>query len=272
MQILVAIILGIVEGITEFLPISSTGHLIVSQAFLNFKDVNEMFTVVVQLGAIAAVIWYYRKDLFAKTVGLLRHEREAVNFWKILALGTLPAGLIGLAVESGMEKISAPLVVAIALILGGIILWVVDRKPVEAHGEVSDPEFHSISTKRALLIGLGQCAAIVPGVSRSGATIVTGLMTGLNRTTATAFSFYLAIPVIVLASAYKLYKYGDQLDQIAGGAPALVAGLVTAFITALLSISWLLKYVSRHNFKPFAYYRIGFGVFLLVLIWGTDIL
>lgn len=271
MQILIAIILGIVEGVTEFLPISSTGHLIVSQAFLGFKDVNDMFTVVVQLGAIAAVIWFYRHDLLSKTLGLLRWQPEALAFWKILVLGTVPAGIIGLGVESSLENLTVPIVVAFALIVGGVVLWIVDRKPPVVTGEVSQPNFDKITPKKALLIGLGQCVAIVPGVSRSGATIVTGLMSGLDRTTATAFSFYLSIPVLVLASAYKLAKYGDQLDQIAGGAPALIAGLIAAFITALASISWLLKYVSRHNFKPFAYYRIIFGVLLLVLIWANVI-
>jgi undecaprenyl-diphosphatase len=267
MDILVAIILGIVEGITEFLPISSTGHLILAEHFLNFKDVGDMFTVVVQLGAIAAVVWFYRKDLWQKIRGLFSGERQALLFWKLLVLATIPAGIIGLLLDNAVESMSGPLIVALALIAGGIILWLVDRRPVtHAHTDVEHPDFSRITTRRALLIGLGQSVAIVPGVSRSGATIVTGLMVGLNRTTATAFSFYLSIPILVLASALKLLKHGDQLSQLPGGGAALAAGLVAAFVTALLSVAWLLRYIAGHNFKAFAYYRIALGIIILLLI------
>ncbi|MCA9325375.1 undecaprenyl-diphosphate phosphatase [Candidatus Saccharibacteria bacterium] len=264
MDIIIAIILGIVEGVTEFLPISSTGHLIVTEKLLGFHDVQDMFTVVIQLGAILAVIWFYWRDLLEKTLGLFRWDRQAVHFWKLLVTATIPAGIIGLLLNDSMDKLTKPVVVATTLIIGGVILWLVDRKPVEQTETVAD--FSKISLKKALLVGLGQSVAIIPGVSRSGATIVTGLATGLNRPTATALSFYLSIPVMVLASGLKLVQNGDQLSQLSGGPIALFVGLVTAFITALFSIKWLLKYISHHNFKPFAYYRIIVGVLIFVLL------
>jgi undecaprenyl-diphosphatase len=210
-DLLHALLLGIIEGITEFLPISSTGHLIVSEKLLGFKDYKDLFAVVIQVGAIAAVIWYYRRDLWAKTLGLFRGEKAAINFWKILVIGTIPAGLLGLLFDKVSESITTPLVVALALIIGGVILWMVDNRPVHAS---DDPvQLEHITTKQAALIGLGQCIAMIPGVSRSGATIVSGLAVKLNRPTATAFSFYLSIPVLVLASAYKLAKYNSEIPK-----------------------------------------------------------
>ncbi len=264
LQLLQALILGIVEGITEFLPISSTGHLIVAEKAIGFHDNHELFTVVIQFGAIAAVIWFYRKDLIAKTIGLFRRETAAIRFWEILVIATIPAGIFGLLLDKHMQSITTPFVVACTLILGGIILWLVDRKPVHAH---DDPvELEAVTRKQALLIGLGQSVAIIPGVSRSGATIVSGLALKLNRPTATAFSFYLSIPIMVLASAYKLMKYHSDISALPGGLPSLIVGLVAAFFTALLAISWLLRYIAHHNFKPFAIYRIVAGTVILLLL------
>ena len=262
-EILKALILGVIEGFTEFLPISSTGHLIVAEKFLNFHDRNEIFTVVVQLGAIAAVIWFYRKDLWEKTLGLFRRDKTALTFWKILIIGTIPAGLIGLLLDSSMGAIAIPFFVAVSLIVGGIVLWFVDNKPV---GRSTKTEIGQIKTKQALLVGLGQSIAIIPGVSRSGASIVSGLLVGLNRSTATAFSFYLSIPIMVVASGYKVVKYGSEISQISGGWLGVLVGAIAAFITALLAIKWLLNYISRHNFRAFAIYRVAFGFFLLILI------
>lgn len=264
MDILVAIVLGIVEGVTEFLPISSTGHLIVAERLLGFHDVQDLFTVVVQLGAILAVIAFYWRDLLSRVVGLLRWQSEALRFWRLLIVATIPAGIFGLLLNDSMDRITKPAVVATTLILGGIILWFVDRRPVKKTEQVAD--IGRIPYKKALIVGLGQSIAIIPGVSRSGATIVTGLGAGLNRPTATAFSFYLSIPVMVLASGLKLIKGGDQLGQLAGGTPALIAGVIAAFVTALLSVSWLLRYISHHNFRPFAYYRVVAGIAILLLL------
>lgn len=262
-ELLKALILGIIEGITEFLPISSTGHLIVGEKFLNFHDRNEVFTVVVQLGAIAAVIWYYRHDLWEKTVGFFKRERAALNFWKVLVIATIPGGLVGLLLDKSMAAIAVPFYVAVSLIVGGIILWFVDNKPV---GRSTKTEISDIKTRHALLVGLGQALAIIPGVSRSGASIVSGLAVGLNRQTATAFSFYLGIPIMIIASGYKLVKYGSEIGQITGGWAGVLIGFVAAFITALFAVRWLLSYIARHNFRSFAIYRIAFGVILLLLI------
>jgi undecaprenyl-diphosphatase len=265
MHILVAAILGLVEGITEFLPISSTGHLIVFEKLLKFHDVHDLFTVVVQSGAILAVIWFYWRDLSSKVVGLFKWDSLAVHFWKLLIIATIPAGVVGLALNSVQDRFTTPAVVAVALIVGGVILWLVDRKPAPRHAE-EPADIATISFKKALIVGLGQCVAIIPGVSRSGATIVTGLGTGLNRPTATAFSFYLSIPVLVLASGLKLIKDGNQIHQLSGGAAALIVALIVAFGTAFMSIKWLLHYVSHHNFTSFAYYRIVAGVIILLLL------
>jgi undecaprenyl-diphosphatase len=263
-HILQAIILGIVEGVTEFLPISSTGHLIVAEKAVGYKDINELFTVVVQLAAIAAVVWFYRKDLVAKTLGFFRRDTAALNFWKILAIGTIPAGLFGLLLDSSMSSLTTPVVVGSMLIVGGVVLWVVDRKPVSRHDDSVD--LADITTRQAVLVGLGQAVAIIPGVSRSGATIVSGLAVKLNRPTATAFAFYLSIPIMVMASGYKLLKYHSDVANLPGGFPALALGLAAAFVTALLAITWLLRYIAHHNFKPFAIYRIFAGAVILLLV------
>ncbi|HPR09937.1 MAG TPA: undecaprenyl-diphosphate phosphatase [Candidatus Saccharibacteria bacterium] len=263
-DLLHALLLGIIEGITEFLPISSTGHLIVSQRLLGFKDHHDLFAVVIQVGAIAAVIWYYRQDLWQKTIGLFRGNAAALNFWKILVIGTLPAAVIGLLFDKASQAITNPTVVALALILGGIVLWLVDSKPVSK--TAVEVELDQISPKQAVLIGLGQCVAMIPGVSRSGATIVSGLAVKLNRSTATAFSFYLSIPVLVMASLYKLAKYHAEIPVISGGYAGIIVGLFAAFITALFAVSWLLRYIAGHNFKPFAVYRIVVGIVILLLL------
>jgi undecaprenyl-diphosphatase len=264
---LTAVILGILEGITEFLPVSSTGHLIVAERLLHFHDIQNLFTVIIQVGAIAAVVWFYRKDLLRKVIGLFHRERDALFFWKMIVIGTIPAGIIGLGLEKATDSLATPLVVAISLIIGGIILWLVDHRSTVIYKR--DPEqvdFSELTTKRALLIGLGQSVSIIPGVSRSGATIVSGLATGLNRPTATAFSFYLSIPVLVLASALKIYKYSDKIHSLPGGLNSLLLATVIAFVVALMSISWLLRYVSRHDFRAFAYYRVGAGGLILLLL------
>lgn len=265
MYILQAIILGIVEGITEFLPISSTGHLILAQQLIGFNDYKDVFTVVIQVGAIAAVVWFYRHDLIAKTRGLFARDPDALRFWKLLVIGTAPALAVGFVLESSMDAIATPLVIALALIVGGVILWLVDHKRPSIKKPL-EPNVSGISTKQAMWVGLGQCFALVPGVSRSGATIVGGLLSGIDRATATAFSFYLSIPVLILASGYKLLKYDGAIGRIDGGATAIIVGLVVSFFTALAAISWLLRYVSRNNFTIFAYYRVALGGLIILLL------
>lgn len=265
-EIIKALLLGIIEGITEFLPISSTGHLIVAEKLINFKDVGELFTVVIQFGAIAAVIWLYRKDLWSKFVGFFKRDKAALNFWLIMVIGTIPAGIIGLLFDKTVESISQPFYVALALIVGGVVLWYVDRKPIGR--ERREADLSVLTKKQALLVGLGQAVAIIPGVSRSAASIISGLSVGLSRTTATTFSFYLAIPVMILASGYKLLKHAGEISSISGGWAALFVGVVVSFITALAAIKWLLRYISRNNFRGFAVYRIIAGFVIMFLILG----
>lgn len=267
MEILKAIVLGVVEGLTEFLPISSTGHLIVAEDMLGYHDTGKMFAIVIQSGAIAAVIWFYRKDLLRLVKGLFAGDKTVQRFWMVWVLATIPAGIMGLLFDEQLEKYAVPLTVAIALIIGGIIILLIEKyNRTPPSGEKDKLE--KLTLKQALQVGLYQILALIPGVSRSGATIMGGMMSGIDRVTATAFSFYLGIPILVLAGIYKLGT-GD-ISSIPGGSGALIVGLISSFITALMVVGWLLRYVSRHDFKVFAWYRIGFGLFLLGLIaFGT---
>ncbi|MDQ3123884.1 MAG: undecaprenyl-diphosphate phosphatase [bacterium] len=263
MEILQAVLLGIIEGLTEFLPISSTGHLIVAQDFIGYYDVSKMFTVVIQTGAIAAVIWFYRRMLWQLVKGLFNGDKALIRFWIVWVLATIPAGVFGLLFDSKLEAYAVPLTVAIALIVGGVVILLIEKYH---HSPASSKEakFETITFRQSVLIGLYQVLALIPGVSRSGATIMGGMLSGVDRVTATAFSFFLGIPVLLLAGAYKLLT--DDISSVEGGTPAIIAGTIAAFVTALVVVSWLLKYVSRHDFKVFAYYRIVFGTLLLGLI------
>lgn len=266
MDILRAILLGIIEGFTEFLPISSTGHIIISQDLIGYKDTAQIFTVVIQLGALGAVLWFYRKDLSQKTVGLLRRDKKTLSFWKNWILATIPAGLIGvLAMESGLGIADSLSVIAAALIIGGIAMWIIETHAIVEPVKKS-AQLDKLSTKQAFQIGCYQVLALIPGVSRSGSTIMGGLLSGLDRLTATAFSFYLSIPILLLAGFYKLFKGYDDLSTISGGGMALLAGTLASFVTAFFVIGWLLKYVSKHDFKVFAYYRIVLGIIILLVV------
>ena len=264
-----AVILGLVEGITEFLPISSTGHLIVAQRLLGFRDNAATFLVVIQIGAILAVVFYYYKDLLARVIGLFQGKPAALRFWLNLVIATVPAALIALSLERFLSALDTPLVVGLALVIGGVILWVLEetRAKQNAVPEPLEPMIDSITPVQALWIGLAQVLAVVfPGTSRSGASIVGGWLLGLNRVTATAFSFYLGLPILGLAGLYKLYKARDTLSALPGGAPALLVGTLVSGIVAFLAVGWLLRYVSRHNFKGFAIYRIVAGSVILLLV------
>ena len=265
MEILQAIILGIIEGLTEFLPISSTGHLVVAEEVMNYKDSAEIFTVVVQMGAIAAVIWYYRLDLMTRIKGLVGGDKKEKNFFLIWTIATIPPLFAGYLLKDKLSVIAVARTVAITLIVGGIIIWLIETY-FKVKKSVDKAALDKISKKQALQIGLYQVLALVPGTSRSGATIMGGLVSGLDRVTATAFSFYLSIPVILLAGGYQLVKGRNDFDTVAGGGTALIFGTIVAFITALLAVKWLLKYVSKNNFKSFAYYRVILGVIILIFV------
>jgi undecaprenyl-diphosphatase len=266
MDIIHAIILGVVEGLTEFLPISSTGHLLVAENVLGYKDTAEIFTIVIQTGAIFAVIWFYKDELIHKVSGLLRRDPNTMRFWTNWIIATVPAGVIGFALKDRITEYSVLWVIGVALILGGLAIWLIETFHKTAKPAGTRPQFEKIDPGLALKIGLYQILALVPGVSRSGATIMGGLISGLDRVTATAFSFYLSIPILLLAGAYQLAKGRDELNTVAGGSGAIVVGTIVSFFTAFVAIRWLLRYVSHHDFKPFSYYRVVLGIIILISI------
>lgn len=266
MEILQAIVLGIIEGLSEFLPISSTGHLIVAEHVMNYKDTAKVFTVVIQLGAIAAVIWNYRYDLISRVSGLIKREKSALRFWACWVTATIPGGLFGFLLRDKVSVYAVSKTVGIALIIGGIAIWLIETYHSSAKNFSSKAKLDKITLRKAVQVGLFQMLAIIPGVSRSGASIMGGLLSGLDRVTAAAFSFYLSIPLLVLAGGYQLAKGDEGFDTVTGGLPAIIAGTIAAFITALLVIRWLLRYVSTHDFKLFAYYRIILGVIILLAL------
>lgn len=252
-----AAVLGIVEGVTEFLPISSTGHLIVTADLLRFESAAA-FEIIIQLGAVIAVIWFYHRQLLEQA-RLLPNDRSVQRFWFSIILAFIPAAVIGLLLGDYIERVLfSPQVVAVSLIVGGVVLWIVEsipRQPVT--NEASE-----ISPRQALIVGLAQLAALIPGVSRSGATIVGGMLSGLNRPAATGFSFYLAIPTLGAATLYSLAK---DFGSISGsGLIDITIGMVVSFITSLLAMGWLLRYIAKHDFKGFAVYRVIAGVAILL--------
>lgn len=266
-EIFQAIVLGVIEGITEFLPISSTGHLMVSQELIGYKDTAEIFTVVIQMGAIAAVIWHYRDDLFRhKLVGFIKREKESTDFIKKWVLATIPAAVAGLIAHKALSDVVSLMTIATALIVGGLLILIIEHYHKEPTLRQTKPDLSQITTKQALKIGLFQVFALFPGVSRSGSTIMGGLLSGVSRVNAAAFSFYLSIPIILLAGGFQLLKGYDELDTVSGGGPALLLGTVFAFISAYVSIRWLIGYVSKHSFRIFAYYRIVVGVAILLML------
>ncbi len=261
--LLKAAIMGIVEGLTEFLPISSTGHLILTGALLGFRDDKaKLFEVSIQTGAMVAVIWYYRQKILSVVKGLFG-EPQAQKFAVNVLIAFLPAALLGLLFASKIKAyLFHPVPVAIAFIVGGvIILWVEKITEERPFG----PRIHSIDDldwKDALKLGLAQAVALIPGTSRSGATIIGGMIFGLSRKAATEFSFFLAIPTLIGAGIYDLYKYRHlvSVDDI----PFFGVGLLFSFASALVCVHWLIKFVSSNDFRGFAWYRIAFGILVLL--------
>lgn len=255
--------MGIVEGLTEFLPISSTGHLILTSALLNFsappfsEEKAQAFEIAIQTGAIFAVILVYWQKI-SHTAVSLPHSRESQRFALNVIIAFLPAVALGLLFGAIIKAhLFTPLVVAVTFIIGGfIILWAEKRqKTARVHS------VEAMTAGDALKVGLVQCFAMIPGMSRSGATIIGGMLCGLDRKVATDFSFYLAMPTLIGAGVYSLYKVRSILtvDVI----PVFMVGLLFAFISAWLCVRWLLRFISSHDFIPFAWYRIAFGVLVL---------
>ncbi len=257
------VLLGALEGSTEYLPVSSTAHLLIAADLFRFRDsIGGTFEIVIQLGAILAVLAFNADDLLTQ---LRTFPRDAATrrFWTGLALAFLPAAALGFLLRPWIKRVlfASPTVIAWALIAGGIALIAVELVP---RRPAATRDLLHVTTRQALLIGVAQATALVPGVSRSGASIVGGLLAGLDRKTATAFSFYLAIPTLGVATIFDLLAALDQLTAARLGQLAL--GTLVALIVAWLSIGWLLRYVAEHSFIAFGIYRIVAGILVLVLL------
>jgi undecaprenyl-diphosphatase len=271
MTLLKAAIMGIVEGLTEFLPISSTGHLILTASLLNFTgDTTKVFEIAIQTGAMFSVIWEYRRKL-QHTVAGIGHDPVARRFALNVFIAFLPAVVLGLTLGSVIKKhLFHPVPVAIAFVVGGLVILWVERRHRRLYGaaDVQGQRRARVETvddmtpMDALKVGFIQCLALVPGTSRSGATIIGGILLGFSRKAATEFSFFLGIPTLMGAGAYSVLKHRDLLRW--EDLPMFVVGTVVSFVAALLCIRWLIRFVSTHDFVPFAWYRIVFGGIVLL--------
>ncbi|TFW28738.1 undecaprenyl-diphosphate phosphatase [Massilia arenosa] len=258
-----AIIMGLVEGFTEFLPISSTGHLIVAGSLIGFTgEIAKVFEIAIQAGAIFAVIWEYRKRIGGVLTGLgsdPKAQRLTIN----LIVAFIPAAVLGFAFSKAIKAhLFAPVPVALAFILGGIIIWVVERNGPQRERTARIQDVDDMTPVDAAKVGLAQCFALIPGTSRSGATIIGGMLLGLSRKAATEFSFFLAIPTLLAATVYSVIKERALLS--AHDLPLFLVGGLAAFVSAFLCVRWLLRYISSHDFTVFAWYRIVFGIVILV--------
>ncbi|MFC7408856.1 undecaprenyl-diphosphate phosphatase [Hydrogenophaga atypica] len=263
--LLKAAVLGVVEGLTEFLPISSTGHLILAAALLDLQgDKIKLFEIVIQTGAIMAIVSLYFQRLWQTAKGLAT-EREAQRFTANVLIGFLPAAVAGVMFIGFIKQVLfSPIVVALGFIVGGVIILWAERRQAGVPARVDNVD--ELRWRDALKVGLIQCVALVPGVSRSGATIIGGMLIGLSRKTATEFSFFLAIPMLFGAAAYDLYKHAGLLST--ADLPLFAVGLLTSYVSAWACVRWLLRFVASHTFVPFAWYRIAFGGFILLSAWA----
>src|SRR3989338_7601160 len=265
-----ALILGVVEGVTEFLPISSTGHQIIVADLIGFGGERAMaFNIIIQLGAILAVVWEYRRKILEIALGLPK-EPQARRFTTNLLIAFLPAVELGVLFADFIHHyLFNPITVALALVVGGVIMLWAERREHLVHAESVD----DMTWKDALKIGFAQCLAMIPGTSRSGATIIGGLLFGLSRKAATEFSFFLAMPTMVGAAVYSGYKYRELFQP--GDLPVFAIGFVTSFIFAMIAVRALLKFIANHSYVTFAWYRILFGLLILatwqfgLIDWST---
>ena len=257
-----ALILGVVEGLTEFLPVSSTGHLIIVSDLLGVNDEKgKVFEIVIQLGAILAVCWEYRAR-FARAFSGLAADSVQQRFAMNLFVAFLPAAIVGLALQSKIkEYLFNPVSVAVALVVGALAIFAIEHW-YERHGAPRVNAVDDMDWKDALKVGLAQCLALIPGTSRSGATIMGGMLFGLSRQAATEFSFFLAVPIMFAASGYQMVKYRELLSI--GDLAPFAVGFVVSFIAAFVAVRALIRYVARHDFRAFAWYRIALGVAVLL--------
>lgn len=259
--LLKAAVLGLVEGATEFIPVSSTGHLIVVSEWLGFLGERaKTFDIFIQLGAILAIVWLYRVRL-ARAVLAARHEPLSRRFLLNLFIAFLPAAVVGFLTHDWIKaRLFNPTVVSVALVVGGILILLIERwAPVSRVNDVAQ-----VPPRTALGIGLAQVLSLIPGTSRSGATIMGGYALGLSRTAATEFSFFLAIPVMLAATSYDLLKSWSIL--VPADAPVFAVGFIVSFVSALIVVRAFLSYVSHHSFRAFAWYRIAFGILVLLTL------
>jgi len=258
--ILLIVILGIIEGLTEFLPVSSTGHLVLAGAVFGLPPGSDTFKIVIQLGAILAIIVIYWRRFLDIFLGLLRGDPDAIRFTRNILVGFLPAAVVGaLAYGAIRALLNAPIVVGVALVLGGIAILIIER--MQKH--VTTTSVETMSFRTAAGIGLIQCIAMIPGVSRSGATIMGALLLGVERRTAAEYSFFLAVPTMIGATVFALWSARDSLQTSDMGAIAL--GFATAFVVALVVVRWFLGVVTKHGYAPFAWYRIVLGS--IAILW-----
>jgi undecaprenyl-diphosphatase len=267
LQLLKAFLLGIVEGLTEFLPISSTGHLIVAGELIGFQSIDgRVFEVVIQLGAILALCWVYRTRIGQLLLGSVQGNPAERRFARNILLAFLPAAATGAVLIGPIKSLLFnPLTVATALIVGGIVILLVERRQTVPRIATVD----DMSWQDALKVGCVQCFALIPGTSRSGATIMGGLMFGLSRKAATEFSFYLAMPTMLGAATYDTFRNRHLLTTDDLG--LLAVGFAGAFVSALIAVKALIRFISSHSFAVFAWYRIGFGLLILAFI-GAGVL
>lgn len=269
---IVVVILGLVEGITEFLPISSTGHLILAASLLGWvSDKAKVFEIAIQSGAILAVMWHYRMRIGEVLTGLAADEPARRNTaWRFainVLIGFIPAAILGLLFASAIKRwLFAPVPVALAFIVGALVIFWAEAWQKRSAQHVRIHHVDDMSAVDALKVGLAQAFALIPGTSRSGASIIGGMLFGLSRAAATEFSFFLAIPTLLAATVYELYKNRALLSL--SDVPTFGLGMAVAFVSALMVVRWLLRYVGGHSFVPFAWYRVVFGALVLVTAWG----
>ncbi len=263
-KLLQAALIGVLEGFTEFLPVSSTGHILLLEELLGFEGPpGKVFELVIQFGAILAVLWLYRIKLWQVATGALRADPVAMRFIAVVVVAFLPAAIVGVALHRFIKSmLFSPWVVAVALIVGGIAILFIERHAPRPRIKAVD----DLRLRTALQIGICQCLAMIPGVSRSGATIMAARVFGVDRAAAAEFSFFLAIPTMLGATVYDVFRNWSTLGTDAAGWSLIAVGFVAAFLTALAVVSSLVRFVSRHGFQIFAWYRIGIGTVALLLL------
>lgn len=258
-----ALILGLIEGLTEFLPISSTGHLIVFGSLMDFQSKGKVFEIAIQLGAVLAVVFEYRQR-FTHVITHIGRDKTVNRFVFNLGVAFIPAAVMGLLFSKQIKEVLFnPISVAMALVIGGFIILWVEKRATRIPPKVTTVD--DMRPRDALMVGLAQVLALVPGTSRSGSTIMGGMLWGLERKVATEFSFFLAVPMMVAATFYDIFKHRN--DFTASDIGLIAVGFFAAFVAGLMAVRALLRFVSRKNYVPFAYYRIIFGG-LILLTWA----